>query len=361
MLIIHKKFVQVNWTYYAKIKAFSLLILAILFLNQSLFAQKVLVYSDHQPLEGMRTKFLNEVFFPAIERESNGRLKVETHWDGELAIAYEALGAVSDGTKVDMSTVVPEYTAKELTLHQIFKSFPVGPSGKDQVALFRKIYATIPQFATELDNNNIVEIFLGTGYPVGFFSREPLANIDGLEANKWRSASFWHLDFLKNLGAIPVRMHWGNEIYEALQENKLDGIMVNVDSGYNLKVYEHAPHLLVSQNLWLGHLYMVTINKETWQELSTEDQQAIHRAAIYAYKSLGKVMDKSFKSQMKALEKEGTSIRFLKAEELENIKTNSKYTEVQDNWVKEQAAQGNIQAAVVMEKVGELVNESVKK
>ncbi|UII19164.1 TRAP transporter substrate-binding protein DctP [Fulvivirga ligni] len=313
----------------------SLIILFIMTLPFSLAAQKTLVYSDHQPLEGMRTKFLNEVFFPAIERESGGRLKIEAHWDGELAIAYKALGAVSDGS-VDISTVVPEYTAKELPLHQIFKSFPVGPSGADQVAMFRKIYEEVPQFTEEFNQNNIVPIFLGTGYPVGFFSREPMENLDQLAGNKWRSASFWHLAFLENLGAVPVRMHWGNEIYEALKNKELDGIMVNVDSGYDLKVYEHAPYILASKDLWLGHLYPVAINKNTWEALDKQDQEAIQRAAVYAYKSLGKVMDKSFKAQMKTLKQEGATVRYLTKKEVEAFKVKTKYMQEQDRWAKEQ-------------------------
>ncbi|MBF4472127.1 ABC transporter substrate-binding protein, partial [Flavobacterium sp. HJJ] len=266
-----------------KVNNFLVLMISLLFVSNNMSAQKILKYSDHQPLDGMRTKFLNEVFFPAIEKESNGRLKIEAHWNGELAIAYDALGTVSKGLTVDIATVVPEYTAEQLPLHQIFKSFPVGPSGKKQVSFFRNIYAEIPEFSAELDHNNIVPIFLATGYPVGFFSRDYLQSLTEIKEKKWRTASFWHQDFLSNFGATPITMHWGQEIYKALGEKTLDGIMVNIDSGYDLKVYEHAPYLLASKNLWLGHLYLVTMNKDSWNALSEEDQKAIQRAASTAY------------------------------------------------------------------------------
>lgn len=89
---------------------------------------RILKFSDHEPLGGMRTRFLKDVLFPAIENESDGRLVIESHWNGEIAASYDALGAVSKGT-ADMATVVPEYTAKELPLHQIFKGFPRGRQG----------------------------------------------------------------------------------------------------------------------------------------------------------------------------------------------------------------------------------------
>ena len=343
-------------------KSFKLLtfIVTIFLYSNSLSAQKVLTYSDHQSSDEMRTKFLKEVFFPAIEKESNGRLKIEYHWDGELAIAYEALGAVRKGDTVDIATIVPEYASKELPLHQIFKSFPVGPSGDNQVSFFQSVYSDVPEFSAELDNNNIVEIFLGTGYPVGFFSRDPLNNLTEIKENKWRSASFWHLDFLQNSGAIPVRMHWGKEVYDALEAGALDGIMVNVDSGYNLKVYEHAPNLLASKNLWLGHLYIVAINKDTWNGLAEEDKEAIQRAAKTSYESLGNVMDNSFNVQMEALRKEGTTVRVLNDKEVDEFKTVTRFQEVQKQWAKEQKEKGVLDVELVLDKVMKLLNETMK-
>ncbi|WP_035899379.1 TRAP transporter substrate-binding protein DctP [Leeuwenhoekiella sp. MAR_2009_132] len=341
------------------LKLLTLMVTLFLYSNNS-SAQRVLTYSDHQSSSEMRTKFLKEVFFPAIEKESNGRLRIEAHWDGELAIAYEALGAVKRGDTVDIATVVPEYTAEELPLHQIFKGFPVGPSGQSQISFFRKAYSDVPEFSAELDNNNIIQIFLGTGYPVGFFSREPLNNLNEIKENKWRSASFWHIDFLQNSGAIPVRMHWGKEVYDALEEGALDGIMVNVDSGYNLKVYEHAPNLLASKNLWLGHLYIVAINKDTWNGLAEEDKEAIQRAAKTSYESLGNVMNNSFDVQMETLSKEGTNVRILNDEEVDEFETATRFQEVQELWAKEQREKGVQDVELVLEKVMKLLNETMK-
>ena len=243
-------------------KILMLIIAVFLIPPTTVSAQKVLKFSDHQPVDEMRTRFLKDVFFPAIEKESKGRLKIEAHWNGELAISYDALSAVSDGRIADMATVVPEYTANKLPLHQVFKSFPVGPSGKKQVSFFRRVYAEVPEFSAELQKNNIVEVFLGTGYGVGFFSRKPFNTLNDLKGTKWRIASFWHRDFITNYGAIPVTIPWGNEVYKALENKTLDGIMVNLDSGYDLKVYEQAPHLLASKQLWLGHLYLVANEQE---------------------------------------------------------------------------------------------------
>lgn len=320
---------------------------------------RILRYSDHEPLGGMRTRFLKDVVFPAIEKESNGRLKIEDHWNGEVAAAYDALGAVTKGT-TDMGTVVPEYAPKELPLHQIFKGFPTGPTGGAQVDFFRRVYAQVPAFPQELDTNNILPLFFGTGYPVAFFSTTPMANLDGLRGGKWRSASFWHHDFLRNAGATPVTMHWGPEVVQALTAKTLDGLMVNVDSGYMLKVHETAPNVLISKDLWLGHLYLVSINKEVWATLAQRDKNAISRATEKSYRALGAVMDRSFEMQLDDLRKAGASVRILTADEVQRWDGVTRYADAQAAWSQDQKSKGVEGIDAALTKVRSIMGEVMR-
>lgn len=320
---------------------------------------RILQFSDHEPLGGMRTRFLKDVLFPAIEKESKGRLKVEDHWNGESAAAYDALGAVSKGT-VDMATVVPEYTAKELPLHQIFKSFPAGPTGNRQVEFFRRVYTDVPAFAAELEKNNLVLLFFGTGYPVAFFSIKPLTSLNDLKDGKWRSASFWHSIFLRNAGATPVTMHWGPEIPAALKARTLDGLMVNVDSGYMLKVHEAAPSVLVSKDLWLGHVYLLSMNKKVWAGLAQKDKDAIRRAASTSYRAMGPVMDKSFDAQLDELKKAGANVRTLNNDEVKRWVTTTRYRNIQITWAKHQERNGVAGVRRALTKTRTIMNDFIR-
>jgi TRAP-type C4-dicarboxylate transport system substrate-binding protein len=188
--------------------------LAAFLLPATASAEKILRYTDHEPLGGMRTKFIKDVFFAAVEKESNGRLKIEDHWNSALATGYDALRVLGDGSVADIGIVVPEYTADKLPLHQIFKSFPAGPTGYRQVEFFRRVYAEVPAFQEELKKQNVVNILFTTGYPVAFFSAKPLKSLEDMKGDRWRTASFWHRDFLQNAGVKPVSMAWGPEIFE---------------------------------------------------------------------------------------------------------------------------------------------------
>ena len=336
------------------------MLVAVLLLPAIASAQTILRYSDHEPLGGMRTRFIKDVFFAAIDKESKGRVKVEDHWNSALSTGYDALQTVGEGRVADMGIIVPEYTANELPLHQIFKSFPTGPAGDEQVAFFRRVYAETSVFPAELRKNNVVEVLLATGYPVAFFSSDPLNTLNDIKGNTWRSASFWHQDFLRNSGAIPVSMPWGEGIFTAMKDRTLNGLMVNVDGGYMLNVHKTASNVLLSKNLWLGHVYILAINKDTWDKLVEEDKQFIRRAAEIACKTLGAVMDSSFDAMVADLENDGANVRVLGSKELDDWATKTSYRDVQAAWVKEQESNGNHEARAALEKVRALLSRAQK-
>ncbi len=334
----------------------SLLVLPVAASAQTPATTTVLRYSDHEPLGGMRTRFLKDVFFAAIEKESNGRLTIDDRWDGKVSTGYDALRTTGEGKATDMAIVVPEYSAKELPLHQLFKGFPTGPSGGRQVAFFQRAYAQVPQLPAELEANNVVPVFLATGYPVAFFSTAPLPGLNALQGRSWRSASFWHQDFLRNTQAKPVSMPWGEGVFKAMRDKALDGLMVNVDSAVMLKVPEVAPHVLLSRDLWLGHLYVVAMNRATWNGLPQQDKEAIQRAATTAYAQLGRVMDESYTAMVADLKKSGLTLRELDSKELATWASATDSRRVQAAWAADQQAKGVKDAVPVLRQLTTLVD-----
>ncbi|WP_312948461.1 TRAP transporter substrate-binding protein DctP [Superficieibacter sp.] len=324
-------------------------------------AEKILRYTDHEPYGGMRTQLIKNVFFAEIEKESQGRLKIEPHWNGETAISYDALATISDGSKADMGIVVPEYTAKQLPLHQIFKSFALGPDrGVKQVEFFRRVYAERPEFSAELARNNLVNLQFFLGYPVGFFTAKPLQSLTDLSGTQWRTASFWHQAYLTNTGAKTVTMPWNEQITTALKDGRLDGLMVNLDSGYDIHAERAAPNVLLSPSLWLGHVYLLTMNKKTWDGLDVRDREAIQRAAATTQKALGNALDDNLTAMVKTLEQGGAHVRYLSNAELNAWQKAIKSPQVRAQWVEKQKSEGVNNAGEVMEKVSALLDETLR-
>ena len=292
-----------------------------------------LVYSDHEPLGNMRTVFLNDVFFKAVKEFSGGQIEITPYWNSEISTGYDALKILSEGREAQIAVIVPEYASKELPLHQIFKSFPTGPYGQKQVEFFRNVYNEIPELVNELEANNLHAVFIATGYPAAFFSVKKLDDLHGLSGQKWRSASFWHKDFLANAGAVPVTMAWGQGVFEALNNGTLDGLIVNIDSGYDIKAHTAAPYILTSQKLWLGHEYIIAMNKKVWDSLNDSEQNAFIRAAESSYRILGRTMNEAFARQLDILRSDGAVIRIMSDDEISFWEKITDYRTVQDKYI----------------------------
>ncbi|MFT3847378.1 MAG: hypothetical protein QM739_01490 [Propionivibrio sp.] len=140
----------------------------------------------------------------------------------------------------------------------------------------------------------------------------------------------------------------------------LDGLMVNVDSGYMLKVHETAPNVLLSRNLWLGHLYLLTMNRATWEGLAAEDKAAVQRAAETAYASLGAVMESSLDAMVDDLKSAGAHVRQLDDEEVEAWKTITRAGEVRADWVRKQEEKGLKDASVVLRKIQAIMDDAMQ-
>ncbi len=330
----------------------------LLFTLSATASPEILRYTDHEPYGDMRTTLINNVFFAAIEKASHGRLKVEPHWGGETAISYHALATISEGKKADMGIVVPEYTARQLPLHQIFKSYAIGPNtGAQQVEFFRRVYSELPAFSAELESNNLVNLQFFLGYPVGFFAARPLKSITDLRGTTWRTASFWHQAYLNNTGAKTISLPWNHDITTALQDGRLDGLMVNLDSGYAIHAEHTAPNILFSPSLWLGHVYLLTINKNKWDSLEERDREAIRRAAAIAQRTMGAALDNNLSAMVNTLEHNGAYVRYLNKQELEAWGKAIALPQVQALWVEKQKNEGVEHAAEMMQKVGALLEE----
>ena len=76
------------------------------------------------------------------------------HRNADISTGYDALKAIRSGS-ADLAVVVPEYDAKALHLHKLFKSFPAGPEGQEQVNFFRKVYQEVPALTRELEASNV--------------------------------------------------------------------------------------------------------------------------------------------------------------------------------------------------------------
>lgn len=325
-------------------------------------AETVLRYTDHEPYGNMRTQAIKAIFFTAIEQESQGRLRIDAHWNGELSTSYDALHTVQQGIKADIGVVVPEYTPQQLPLFQIFKSFPLGPNnGEKQVQFFHHVFKTLPEFNAELKKNNLVNLQFFIGYPAAFFNTAPDVPLNALQGTTWRTASFWHQAYLENAGAKVVKMPWNEQITQALTDGSLNGLLVNLDSGDDIHAQQAAKYIQLSPQLWLGHVYLLAMNKTRWDALSAEDKAAIQRAAARTEQQLGPLLDKSLRAMADKMAKDGATVTWLSRVKLQEWQQVSRFKQVQNQWIAEQEKSGVSNAGEILTRVSAQLDEAMRK
>ncbi len=317
-------------------------------------------YSDHDPLGGMRPQFLHDVWFPEIEKQTGGALKIRSFFGGALMKSKEALKGVGDNV-AQISFSFPGHYPSRLLAHNIFALFPEGPEKfENQAWLWRAAYEQIPAFKAELDNANVMPLLVTAGLPGAFAGKKPLASLADIKGDNWRAGGKWYLRYLESAGALPVSVPWG-DIYVALQTGAIEGVFTNYDGLHLMKFDEVAPNMLVSKKLWYALPFLHYINKDYFQSLSKEVQDGVLKASKIAEQKFAAVYSASFDKVKTEQLAAGVKVTELTDADLAMWADPSKLSVHQANWVKDAEAAGLKDAAGVMEKVRALHKQAMSR
>ena len=105
----------------------------------------------------------------------------------------------------------------------------------------------------------------------------------------------------------------------------------------------------------MGHVYVLAMNKQTWENLPKKDQRAIQRAVKKSYKVLGKLMDQSFDEEVHKLRNQNPNVRILNQAELLDFQQKTDYKNLQQKWVSEQVKGGFTEMPSVLEKMTKII------
>lgn len=307
-------------------------------------------YSDHDPLGGMRTQFVKDVWLAEIAAQSGGEIRVRDFWGGALLSSKEVLTGVGEGV-ADIGFVYPGHYPRQLAAHSIFSLFPRGPTGfADIIWFYRKVYDDIPAFEAELRKANVFPLMITAGLPGAFTSTEPLESLADIEGDRWRAGGKWLLRYLANTGAVPVAVPWG-DTYMALQTGTIDGLFSNYDGIRMMKLDEAAPNLLVSKELWYAVPFLHLVNARKFDRLPHDARQALLRAAAVAEEEFANTYDAAFEAIRAEQVSLGFEVREMTPDDLARWENSEALVDLQAEWVREAEAAGLSNAAEIMEQV----------
>jgi TRAP-type C4-dicarboxylate transport system substrate-binding protein len=307
-------------------------------------------YSDHDPPGGMRTDFLKNVWLPEIEKQTGGKVKIQSFFGGALLGSKEILKGIGDNV-TQAGFLYPGHYPGQLSAFTIYKLFPMGPSKFETMAwLYRKVMEEIPEFNQGVKQANQKVLLFTAGLPGAFTGKNPIPNLASIKGDKWRAGDKWGLRFLENAGAVPVSIPWG-DVYMALQTGTIDGCFTNYDGLHMMKFDEVASNLLISKKLWYAMPFIHNVNLDFWNGLPKDVQQGILKACANAEKEFAKVYAEAFDKVKSEQEAAGYKVTVMSDADVAKWASADKLDALQQQWVKEAEAAGLKTAASVLEKM----------
>lgn len=316
-------------------------------------------YSDHDPPTGMRTKFLQEFWFPAIEEETEGKVKINPVFGGGLLSSSEALDGVREGV-ADIGLVYPDNYSQRMFSYELLKLFPVAPDNfEGMYEIFDRALTELPQFSEDLEKNNQKPLLITTGLPIVFGSTSELDSLSDVQGEDWRASSRWYLEAMRNMGANPVSVPW-EDVYMSLETGVIDGVMTNYDGFHMMGFYETSANIIVGTELWWSAPFIHTINQDMWDSLPKDIQEDILRATERAQTEFGNVYQDELESTIQEQKDAGANVKIADEADIEAFNDPELFESMRETWIEEAESDHGIEnAEQYVEDMKEIMNDAL--
>jgi TRAP-type transport system periplasmic protein len=189
--------------------------------------------------------------------------------------AEEQFDALQAG-KLAMSVYPLPYAAKKIpefslaVLPGLFRSVEAARALKN---------SKVSDRLQDIANANGVHILAWWWVAGGFVSRaREIAGPETVKGLRLRSGDTLFDLMLSRAGAIPVDLK-SNELYAAMQADKLDGALTSYETFVSERLYEHAKHFTAgSPGIWM-FANPLLISKALWDSLSATEKEVFEAAA----------------------------------------------------------------------------------
>jgi len=113
--------------------------------------------------------------------------------------------------------------------------------------------------------------------PRVLYTREPIDGVEDVQGIRMRVPGIRaYLELWEAVGAVPTQVAWA-EAFLALQTGGVDGAEADASGAYSQRFHVAAPNITLTNHI-ISALH-ISVNEETWNSLSAEDQATLQAAA----------------------------------------------------------------------------------
>lgn len=256
-------------------RLFHILMMSAALVSGSALAQgKPLAYSNFLPQTHATNHYALEPLFKAVDKRTNGSLKIELHPGGVLVGGKGTLQAIKDGL-IDGGVVISLYIQNEIPLNTalsdlaFFSDDPLATMGAINETILLECKECLEEYRKY--NTEFIGTYASTAYKM--MCKKPVQSLADLKGLKMRAPGTVYARWATEVGGVPVNIT-NAEAYEALQRGQLDCVIGALSWLQTLSLWDHAKSVI---DLPMGAYFggaMIAINAGKWKQIPAADREA---------------------------------------------------------------------------------------
>ena len=234
-----------------------------------------------------------------IEKNTDGRVTVEIHNNGELGTFQDDIEAITGGANIVDGTspsAYCDYGNKDLmALDLMYELSSYEDCDKiNESDLFKEMVKPLE------DQSHIKILAVNWGnMPRCVLSNKPINSVSDLKGKIIRTPLANYISFFTRLGATTQSMSLA-DTYTALQQGTVDACEFGYDTLYNNSLYEVAKYCYVTKHTYAPSMW--AMNSDIFNSLSADDQKAVEEAFYNggkAYEEANKASEDEYAQKLK--------------------------------------------------------------
>ncbi|TDP01838.1 TRAP transporter substrate-binding protein [Marinomonas balearica] len=215
----------------------------------------------------------DKYFIEQVAKLSEGKIDITLHTGGSLGFkSADNFYAVADNAIQIADTLAGSMAGIDPIF--LLSSLPFIAENEDQAKTLYKIAK--PYYQKIFAQNDQILLYASPWPASGIWSKKPVTTKEELTNLKIRTYDKNGTLTLREAGAEPIKLSWG-DVVPQLSTGGIKAVLTSADAGASGKFWEHLNHYSAIQ--YAIPLNMVHMNKEVFDDLSTEEQSAILKAA----------------------------------------------------------------------------------
>lgn len=250
-------------------------------------------------------------FCDKVEEYTGGSVTFEYFWGGSLCSVPECFDYVSNGT-IDLTAPLLDASMEKIPLYGWW-TFNVSPEESIAAANYIQYEneETAAMIEAELTENNVITFGWSSSGWNAFASTKDIAN-GFADMAKMTFGSGINTTIMSDVGVTSQSVA-ESDFYESLSRGVVDCTSSGLSAVCSYKLYEVADYIMVSDTS--NAICNITLNLDTWNSLTAEEQDAFNKAAEAFHDYTLKLQLDNYEAYIKEIEESGATVYYMSEED----------------------------------------------